>query len=189
MIARTSHLSEHLVQPLERAVKVNLNPAGGRGDILSVVLGAPTFHEAHPDCAHLGQLVHCFKPMVHRLGEKCGELLVVENLETATRRDLADRGWVESMVVVTVSRLHKYGRVAEALSIHLATHIVEVNSLPNVPSCVLDCRVAVHVGQLSQAEPVVVLVAGVREPVNDHRVVVGVVDLSNSAIEFIVGNG
>jgi len=58
-----------------------------------------------------------------------------------------------------------------------------------VPSCVLDCRVAVHVGQLSQAEPVVVLVAGVGEPVNDHRVVVGVVHLSNSAIEFIVGNG
>ena len=67
MVARASHLSEHLkaedinyqgicicfqivtlVQPLERAVKVNLNPAGGGGDILSVVLGAPTFHEAHP---------------------------------------------------------------------------------------------------------------------------------------------
>ena len=75
------------------------------------------------------------------------------------------------------NHLHKYGRVAKALSIHLATHIVEVNSLPNVPSCVLDCRVAVHVGQLPQAEPVVVLVAWVREPVNDHRVVVGVVHL------------
>ena len=67
MIARASHLSEHLkaedityqgkcncfqivnlVQPLERAVKMNLNPAGCGGDILSVVLGAPTFHEAHP---------------------------------------------------------------------------------------------------------------------------------------------
>ena len=67
MVARTSHLSEHLkaedityqekcicfqivnlVQPLERAVKMNLNPAGCGGDILSVVLGAPTFHEAHP---------------------------------------------------------------------------------------------------------------------------------------------
>ena len=76
-----------------------------------------------------------------------------------------------------------------------------------MPSCVLDCRVAVHVGQLPQAEPIVVLVARVGEPVNDHRVVVGVVHLkisvkcqifkirrtmiylSNSAIEFIVGNG
>ena len=46
-----------------------------------------------------------------------------------------------------------------------------------MPSCVLDCRVAVHVGQLPQAEPIVVLVAWVGEPVNDHRVVVGVVDL------------
>ena len=26
-------------------------------------------NKAKPDCAHLGQLVHCFKPMVHRLGE------------------------------------------------------------------------------------------------------------------------
>ena len=54
-----------------------------------------------------------------------------------------------------------------------------------MPSCVLDCRVAVHVGQLSQAEPVVVLVAGVGEPVNDHRVVVGVVDLK---IEYQVSS-
>ena len=46
-----------------------------------------------------------------------------------------------------------------------------------MPSCVLDCRVAVHIGQLAQAEPVVVLVAWVREPVDDHRVVVGVVHL------------
>ena len=66
------------------------------------------------------------------------------------------------------NHLHKYGRIAKALSIHLAAHIVEVNSLPNVPSCVLDCRVAVHVGQLPQAEPVVVLIAWVREPVDDH---------------------
>ena len=77
-----------------------------------------------------------------------------------------------------------------------------------MPSCVLDCRVAVHIGQLAQAEPVVVLVTRVGEPVNDHRVVVGVVNLKicvkcqifkirrrtmiylpNSAVEFIVGNG
>ena len=54
-----------------------------------------------------------------------------------------------------------------------------------MPSCVLDCRVAVHVGQLPQAEPIVVLVAWVGEPVNDHRVVVGVVDLK---IEYQVSS-
>ena len=58
-----------------------------------------------------------------------------------------------------------------------------------MPSCVLDCRVAVHVGQLAQAEPIVVLVAWVGEPVNDHRVVVGMVDLTNSAVQFVVSDG
>ena len=67
MVARASHLSEHLkaedinyqgmcigfqivnlVQPLERAVKVNLNPARGGCDILSVILCSPTLHKAHP---------------------------------------------------------------------------------------------------------------------------------------------
>ena len=64
-----------------------------------------------------------------------------------------------------------------------------MNSLPNVPSRVLNRRVAVHVGQLAEAEAVVVLVAWVGEPVDDDRVVVCVVDLSYSAVQLVVRNG
>ena len=64
-----------------------------------------------------------------------------------------------------------------------------MNTLPNVPPRVLDRRVAVHIRQLPEAEPVVVLVARVREPVDDDRVVVGVVHLANSAVQLVIGDG
>ena len=64
-----------------------------------------------------------------------------------------------------------------------------MNTLSNVAPRVLDRRVAVHIRQLAQAEPVVVLVAWVREPVDDDRVVVGVVNLPNSAVQLIIGDG
>ena len=44
---------------------------------------------AIPDGAHLGQLVDGLEPVVDGLREKGGKLLVVEDLETAARRDFA----------------------------------------------------------------------------------------------------
>lgn len=34
-------MCQHLVQPLKRPVQVHFDPAGGAGDILSVILSAP----------------------------------------------------------------------------------------------------------------------------------------------------
>ena len=45
--------------------------------------------------------------------------LVVEYLEAAAGRDLADGGGVEAVVVVTVPGLHEYRGVGEALGVHL----------------------------------------------------------------------
>ena len=70
-------------------MQVHLDPARGGGDVLPVILRSPAFHEAHPDGAHLSQLVDRLKSMVDRLSEKGGELLVVEDLEATTRWDLA----------------------------------------------------------------------------------------------------
>lgn len=83
-------------------MEMNLNPAGGAGDILTMILSSPTLHEAHPNRAHLSQLVHDFKAVVHGLGEQLGEELVVEDLETAAAGDLADRGGVKPMLIVAV---------------------------------------------------------------------------------------
>ena len=44
---------------------------------------------AIPDGTHLGQLVDGLEPVVDGLREKGGKLLVVEDLETAARRDFA----------------------------------------------------------------------------------------------------
>ena len=60
-----------------------------------MVLRAPSLDKRHPDGAHLGQLVHSLEPVVHRLSQQGGELLVVENFQTAARRDLADGGRVK----------------------------------------------------------------------------------------------
>ena len=69
---------------------------------LSVVFSAPTLHKRHPDGAHLGQLVHSLEAVVDGLSEQSGELLVIENFQTAAGRNLADGGGVEAVVVVTV---------------------------------------------------------------------------------------
>ena len=119
-----------------------------------MVLSTPALDEGHPDGAHLGQLVHCLEPVGDGLGEQGGELLVVEDLQAAAGRDLADCGWVKAVMVITVPRLDEDGRVREALSVHLAPHVVEVNTLADVAPGVLYGGVPVDIGELAQTEPV-----------------------------------
>lgn len=40
-VVRGAHLGENLIQPLQGAMQVDLNPAGGAGDVLTVVLSTP----------------------------------------------------------------------------------------------------------------------------------------------------
>ena len=86
---------------------MHLDPAGGAGHVLAVVLRPPALHEGHPgtgvsvvspeacldnrylpDGAHLGQLVHRLEPVVDGLRQQRRELLVVEDLQTAAGWDL-----------------------------------------------------------------------------------------------------
>lgn len=66
--------------------------------------------------------------MVDRLSQKLSKLLIIEDLEATATWDLADRGGVEAVVVITVTALDKNAGVTEALCIHLATHIVQMHS-------------------------------------------------------------
>ena len=145
MVAGASHLGEYFIQPLEGAVKVNLYPTRCGGDVLAMVLRTPTFDEGHSDGAHLGQLVHRFEAVIDALGEKSGEFLIVEDLETAAGRYLTDSGGVEPVVVVAVATLNEDCRVAETLGVHLAADVVEVDALADVTAGVLDGRVSVDV--------------------------------------------
>ena len=125
---RRTHLRQHLVEPLQRPVEVNLDPAGRARHVLPVVLGAPALDEAHPDRAHLCELVHGLEAVVDGLAEQLRKLLVVEDLEAAAGRDLADGRRVEVVVVVAVAALNEDAAVAETLGEHLATDVVQVHT-------------------------------------------------------------
>lgn len=152
--------------------------------------------------------------MVHRLGQELSELLVVEDLEATSAGDLADSSGVEAVVVVTVAALDKDAGVAQALCVHLPAHVVQVHSwlmettcqsqtphrppspaavnrgptFADVSAGVLDCRVAVDVGQQSEAEAVLV-VRGVCEAVHQHAGRRGVISLAHAIVELVVDNG
>jgi hypothetical protein len=55
---------------------------------------------------------------------KCLPNLIVKYLETAARRDLADGGGVEAVVIVAVPGLDKDGGIRQALRVHFPAHVV-----------------------------------------------------------------
>lgn len=118
---------------------MNLNPTGGAGNILPVILGSPALDKTHSDGTHFGELIHCLKAMVDRLSQKLSKLLVVKNFEAATAGNLTDRGRMKAMMKVAVPTLNKYAAVTEALCIHLSTNIVQMNTFSNMSSSVLNC--------------------------------------------------
>ncbi len=58
--------------------------------VVPSVLCAPALDEAHPDGAHSGQLVDRLEALVDGLRQERRELLVVEDLEVASGRNLAN---------------------------------------------------------------------------------------------------
>jgi len=124
-----AHLREHLVKPLERPMQMDLDPTGRRCHILAMVLRPPALHERHPDRAHLRELIDGLESIVHRLRQQLSKFLIVKDLQRAARRYLAHGARMESMVVVAIARLHKNGGVGQALGVHLAGHIVQMNAL------------------------------------------------------------
>lgn len=62
--------------------------------------------------------------MVNRLSEQLSKELVVEDLEAATTGDLADRGWVEAMLIVAVPALYKDAAVTHTLSVDLSPDVI-----------------------------------------------------------------
>merc|ERR1719481_1758032 len=97
-----------------------------------MILRPPALDEGHPDGAHFGQLVDSLEAMVDTLCQKGRKLLVIEYLEAAAGRNLADGGGVEPMVVVAVPALYEDSRVGETLRVHLVSHVVQVHSLTDV---------------------------------------------------------
>ena len=107
---------------------MNLHPTGRACDVLAMVLCPPALNETHANRAHLRELVHRLEAVVDGLAEQRGELLIVEDLERAARRDLADGRGVEAVVKITVTTLYKYTAVTQALCEYLTPNIVQMNT-------------------------------------------------------------
>ena len=164
-----------------------LDPTWGAGDRLSPVLGAPPLHKAHPDGTHAGQLVDRLEPLVDRLGQEVGKLLVVEYLEVAPRGDLAHSGRVPAIPHVGVGALDEDATgFTGALGKHLPAHVEETHAPLDVPPGLLDDGVTVDVGEEAQAEALGR--AGVRVAVDGEAGLGGVEHLPHPVLHLVVGD-
>lgn len=105
---------------------MNFDPARCRGDILTVVLSAPTFHKAHTNCAHFRELVNRLKSIMHRLGQKLCEFLVVEDLQRTTGRNFTHGAGMEAVTVVAKARLNEDCGLGQTLGVNLSGHIIQM---------------------------------------------------------------
>jgi len=53
--------------------------------------------------------------------------LIVEDFEAAARRNFADRGRMEAVVIVAVAALHEYATVAETFGKHFASDVIQMH--------------------------------------------------------------
>lgn len=83
-IAGPAHLLEHSVEPLQRAIKMEFNPAGSSRDGLPSILGTPALHERQTNFTHVGQCVHLLIAMRNGSRQQLGEFNVIEDLQIAT---------------------------------------------------------------------------------------------------------
>lgn len=184
---RWAHLSQDFIQPLEGAVQVYLNPAGGAGNILAMVFCSPALDEAHAYGTHFRQLVDRLEAMVHRLCQQLSKFLVIKNFQATPARDLAHSGGVKSVMVVAVPTLHKDAAVTEALGVHLPSDVVKVDSFSNMPPGVFNSGIPVNIGEQPKAETVLI-VGRISETIHQHTRGGGMECLTHTVVELIVDN-
>jgi hypothetical protein len=91
VISRRIHFHQNIIQPLEWTVQVDLHPTGGRCDILSVVIAAPTLDKGHPQGTHLSQLKYSFIAMSNTIAKLVSKLGAIEDAQGVGGWDLPDR--------------------------------------------------------------------------------------------------
>ena len=125
--------------------------------------------------------------MVDTVREESVELLRVEYFEGAVGWDLVDDGGVPAVVLVTVRRLDEDCGVLETLRDHVSVVMIELDTFPDIFPRLLHDAVPVEVGEKAQTEPLPT--AGVCEAVHRDCLLGGVVVLSYSGVELVVGDG
>jgi hypothetical protein len=61
---------------------------------------------------------------------------------------------MKAMMVITVSGLYKDGRVGQALGIDFTANIIQMHTLANVSSRILNGTISVNITQLAQTKAI-----------------------------------
>jgi len=147
--AWTAHLCKDSIQPLERAVEVDFNPAGNRCYRLSSVVGSPSLDEAHSNGAHSGELVDCLESLINCLSQEVGKLLIRKDLEVTSMWYFTNCCRMPSVSLVTVGTLYKNGLFTEALGKDFSSNVVQPDSTADVPSSLFNDGTSIDVGERS----------------------------------------
>ena len=78
--------------------------------------------------------------------------MVVENLQTSSRRNLAHRGRMEVVRKIAVSRLHEDCGVGKALGVDTVVYVDEAHPFTDMSSSILNGGVPIDIRKQSQAE-------------------------------------
>lgn len=98
---------------MQRLVEANLDPAGTRGNVLTLILGAPALDEGEANDAHLGELeAMLVAARPRRLLQEARKVVQTEDLQFAAGRNLADGCGVEVVVEIAKARLDEDGHCA-----------------------------------------------------------------------------
>ena len=173
-----SHLGQDAVQPLQRPIEVQLNPAWCGGDSLPTIFRTPPLDKTHADGATPRQLIDGLKALIHWLRKECCKLLVVEDLQVTARRNLTHlqlykiwtlngfsytrtrkkggyiyRSWMPSVSLVAIWWLHKNRWLGKTLCKDFSSNVVESYPFANMSAGLLNHWIAVDIREEAQAKP------------------------------------
>lgn len=164
-----------------------LDPARCRSDILSMILGPPSFHKAHANRALFRQFVHGFEAKVDRLRQQIGKVVVVKNLERLARKYFKHGAVMKVVCQVAVPTLHKDRLVGQTFGVHLTAHVVKVHAFADISTCVLDRRIAIYVAEQTETEAIGV-VGWISESIDHDTFLLSVKHFADPIVELEVRN-
>jgi len=133
---------------------MDFNPTRRTGNVLTMIIHAPSFHERNSNRAHLRQLVSVLEATSERLSQHVAKNLMIEDLQLTSLDQFAHDRRMRLVDVIEVPRLHE-NRVAQTRQVDVAFVEHQVDALSDMLPSLLDGRIAIHVGQQTQTYAVV----------------------------------
>ena len=113
-------MSECLIEPVERRIELDLQPARTRENFAACVVSRPAFDKAQLDGAHLGELVEAIVAEGGRLVKERYESARLEYAQRVAGGELVHSVEWRAAHIVAHGRLHEHGRRGQALDVDVA---------------------------------------------------------------------